>query len=85
MSDFYLGNVSLHRLRTKHRCPKCGGPLKVVTEEKTVCSPGRESRLNSANDMKTYNTFYKCPLCRMKYTARDMQRIAKKMNKDYLL
>lgn len=83
MSNYYSDKASVHKGLYNRSCPKCGSPLKVVTEEKIVSATGliNNSELMSANDMKVYKTRFVCPICRLKYTDQDLRRI-EKQNKD---
>jgi len=81
MSDFYMGNLPLYRRRVNRRCPKCGHILKTVIEERLI----RSGTVGETfNDMKVYDTRYVCPVCRLKYADRDLQKIERKRKSRYI-
>jgi len=79
MSKFYVGSLSVHRKRESRRCPKCGGPLKVVTQQKYI-SRTQAGGLSSSPYMKAYETRFVCHTCRLRYSEQDLIRLEKKNN-----
>jgi ribosomal protein S27AE len=79
MSSYNSDKESVHRGQNYRSCPKCGGPLKAVTEEKTVGTAEipYKTEFVSVNSMKVYKTRFICPICRLKYTDQDLRRIEK--------
>lgn len=73
MERIYSRKISLHNVRKERNCPKCGNPMKLVTEEKSMAGGGTASLSN----VKSYQSKFYCSFCRLKYTGQDLIRIEK--------
>lgn len=79
MSRFHMGSLSIHKKHENRRCPKCGGQLKVVTQQRSI-GETQNGSFKSAPGMKVYETRFVCPVCRLRYSEQDLIRLGKKDN-----